>query len=81
MEDGLGNWVDGRKKFSSGVARFSEEVHRRRMEFALWVEPERASRKFVGKGIKESWLSKRWGYYVGLEETAILCFGNPEVRA
>jgi len=81
METGLGHWMDDRKKFPTGVAGFSDEVHRRGMKFALWVEPERTNRRFVGKEIQESGLSKRNGYYVGLDETAIVCFGNPEVRA
>jgi alpha-galactosidase len=76
--DGLGNWVEDRKKFPSGVASFSEEVHRRGLKFALWVEPERTNREFAKE---ERWLSKRDGYYVGIGEDAILCFGNPDVRA
>lgn len=81
MDGGLGNWVGDRAKFPGGIAGFSEDVHRRGMKFALWVEPERANLRFVGKEIPERWVSKHDGFEVGLGETVILCFGDPEVRA
>ncbi len=81
MEGGIGHWVEDRKKFPSGLANFSGEVHRRGMKFGLWVEPERTNNRFVGEEIPERWLSKRNSLPVGLFDTRVLCFGSPEVRA
>lgn len=80
IDPGLGNWVASREKFPGGLGAFADLVRRNGMKFALWLEPERAYNGYVGKQIKETWLSKRDGYYVGLEKTHILCLGNPEVR-
>lgn len=79
--DGLGSWTPSPTKFPSGLAAFADFVRQNGMRFGLWLEPERANHEFVGERIKESWLSKRDGYYVGLDGTHILCLGNPEARA
>jgi alpha-galactosidase len=79
IDPGLGHWVASRDKFPNGLGAFADFVRQNGMKFGLWLEPERAHAKFVGKEIKETWLSKRDGYYVGLNETHILCLGNPEV--
>lgn len=80
MESGLGAWIESRRKFPSGLKTFADYVRGKGMKFGIWVEPERANAQLVGKEISEKWLSKHDGLYVGLDESRVLCFGNPEVR-
>jgi len=80
LERGLGSWVPSREKFPGGLAGFADYVRQNGMKFGIWFEPERANHEFVGGRIKEKWLSKHDGYYVGLDDTHILCLGVPEVR-
>ncbi|MCI0475225.1 MAG: alpha-galactosidase, partial [Anaerolineales bacterium] len=58
---GLGTWRENREKFPSGLAAFSDYVHRKKMKFGLWVEPERVDLKYAGPGteIPHEWLSPR----------------------
>jgi alpha-galactosidase len=80
---GLGTWRENREKFPSGLAAFSDYVHRQGMKFGLWVEPERVDTQYVGTDVSRDWLA----YYdpneplrEGAARTAQICFGNRAAR-
>ena len=37
---GLGDWFANRKKLPGGLKKLSDEIHRRGMQFGIWLEPE-----------------------------------------
>ncbi len=76
---GLGNWVEHRGKFPSGLKALSDYVHRKGMKFGLWVEPERIDLETELAKQHPDWLAKRGGRVIGGGRYAHLCFGNPQV--
>jgi alpha-galactosidase len=80
IDGGMGGWIEDRKKFPSGLAAFAEHVRANGMKFGIWLEPERANRNEIGVSIKETFLGKHDDVYAGFANTAVVCFGNPEVR-
>ena len=42
-DSSLGDWVEDRRKLPGGLERLSQEIHKRGLEFGLWVEPEMIS--------------------------------------
>ncbi|MEW5717461.1 MAG: glycoside hydrolase family 36 protein, partial [Chloroflexota bacterium] len=82
---GLGTWRENREKFPNGLAAFSDYVHRKKMKFGLWVEPERVDLKYAGPGteIPHAWLSPRTSFDApspDLPPHARICLGNRDAR-
>jgi alpha-galactosidase len=82
---GLGTWRENREKFPNGLAAFSDYVHRKRLKFGLWVEPERVDLKYAGPGteIPHEWLSPRTSFdppSPDLPPNARICLGNRDAR-
>jgi alpha-galactosidase len=82
---GLGTWRENLEKFPSGLAAFSDYVHRKGLKFGLWVEPERVDLKYAGPGteIPHEWLSPRTAFDASspdLPPHARICLGNRDVR-
>ncbi len=84
---GLGTWREHREKFPSGLKAFSDYVHSKKMQFGLWVEPERIEVKHVGPGreIPIEWVSPvtNWNGELpeGAARTTQICLGNSQARA
>ncbi len=84
---GLGTWRENREKFPSGLAAFSDYVHRKGLKFGLWVEPERVDLRYAGPEgeIPLEWLSPEADLEAvsqdGEAATAQICLGHPGARA
>jgi alpha-galactosidase len=83
---GLGTWRENREKFPSGLAAFSDYVHRKGLKFGLWVEPERVDLKYAGPGteIPHEWLSPRTSFDApspDMPPNARICLGHRDARA
>lgn len=83
---GLGEYVEHPLKFPGGLARVSQEIHRRGLKFGLWVDPVVVDSRRVGRSIPVSWLARNEGQDNGLTikgwEAPMrqLCVANPEVE-
>jgi alpha-galactosidase len=83
---GLGNYSEHPQKFPNGLARVSQEIHRRGMKFGLWVDPVVVDSRLVGNKIPPNWIA-RWddkdnGLTIKTWAAPVnqLCVGNPEVK-
>lgn len=83
---GLGSWRENHDKFPSGLAAFSDYVHRKGLKFGLWVEPERVDLRYVGPGkeISRDWLSPYTPPDPPSQPDQLvwseICLGHPEAR-
>ncbi|HYH12832.1 MAG TPA: glycoside hydrolase family 36 protein [Thermomicrobiales bacterium] len=88
FSSGLGNWVENRDKFPSGLRAFADEIRARGMHFGIWVEPERVDVRTATTGTwQPDWIARMAdGRYVRCPwpqdtDTAWLCFGHPDTQA
>lgn len=76
----LGNWTVDTRKFPQGLAHFSGQVHKLKMKFGLWFEPEMVSSDTELYQSHPEWIVRHpySRYSVGRKQY-VLDFANPEV--
>ncbi len=84
---GLGNWIENKEKFPSGLRALSDYVHAKGLKFGLCIEPGRVDRQTLNTaaGWTEKMLARQGDAIIGQQfsgnfETAQLCLGCPETR-
>jgi alpha-galactosidase len=70
---GRGNWYEEKTKFPSGMRAISDEIHKNRMKFMLWFEPE-----WVFRGTEIAVQHPEFIIWNKNEETGMFNLGDPE---
>jgi alpha-galactosidase len=80
FDSGVGSWTVDPVRFPNGLKPLRDFAHSLRMQFGIWVEPERVNLSLVNAaGVDEHWLATQGGEY-GSERAGQICLANAAAR-